>query len=153
MVSQELLLRQPTTSFDLHKNYSIFFANILKAEQANRLALRGQHIRKYDQGNSLTRPSQESMTNLLRRIHDVIRNNLHVAPGILVWMLNPILRGWANYHRHAASEQTFQKIDGAIFQSLWKRRRRRHPYKLRPWIKEKYFRWFTVVSHLAERRW
>jgi IS5 family transposase len=30
---------------------------------------------------------------------------------------------------------------------------RRHPHKLRQWIKEKYFRWFTVVSLLAERRW
>jgi hypothetical protein len=24
-------------------------------------------------------------------------------------MLNPILRGWANYHRHAASKETFQQ--------------------------------------------
>src|SRR4030095_8637242 len=78
----------------------------------------GQHIRKYGQGNLLTRPSQQSITNLLRRIRDVIRNSPHVAPGILTWTLNPILRGWANYHRHGASKQTFTKIDHAIFKSL-----------------------------------
>jgi RNA-directed DNA polymerase len=107
----------------------------------------GQHIRKYGQGNLLTNPSQESFTSLLRRIRTLIGSNLHVAPGILIWMLNPILRGWANYHRHAASKQTFQKVDNAIFWSLWKWCRRRHPHKTRQWIKEKYFQ--TV----GDRHW
>ena len=99
----------------------------------------GQHIRMYGQGKTLNHPSQQSINSLLRRIREVIKNNLHVAPGILIWMLNPILRGWANYHRHASSKQTFQKIDCAIFKSLWKWCRRRHPRQPRRWIKEKYF--------------
>jgi RNA-directed DNA polymerase len=99
----------------------------------------GQHIRKYGQGKTLIHPSQQSINSLLKRIREVIKNNLHVAPGILIWMLNPILKGWANYHRHASSKQTFQKIDCAIFKSLWKWCRRRHPCKPRRWIKEKYF--------------
>ena len=67
--------------------------------EANRVALiahisegvdlLGQHIRKYGQSNLLTRPSQQSITSLLRRIRDVIRNSLHIAPGILIWTLNP----------------------------------------------------------------
>ena len=77
----------------------------------------------------------------------MIKNNLHVAPGILIWMLNPILRGWANYHRHASSKQIFQKIDCAIFKSLWKWCRRRHPRKPRRWIKEKYF------HTIGDRHW
>jgi RNA-directed DNA polymerase len=99
----------------------------------------GQHIRKYNQGNLLTRPSQKSVASLLKRIREVIRNNPDATPGIVIWMLNPILRGWANYHHHAASKETFQKIDAAVFRSLWRWCRRRHPRKPRQWIKEKYF--------------
>jgi RNA-directed DNA polymerase len=99
----------------------------------------GQHIRKYGQGKTLIHPSQQSVNSLLKRIREVIKNNLHIAPGILIWTLNPILKGWANYHRHASSKQTFQKIDCAIFKSLWKWCRRRHPRKPHRWIKEKYF--------------
>ena len=29
--------------------------------------------------------------------------------------LNPVIRGWANYHRHVASKRTFHTVDHAIF--------------------------------------
>jgi RNA-directed DNA polymerase len=99
----------------------------------------GQHIRKYHQGILLIHPSQKSITNLLTRVREVIRSNPHMKPGALIWLLNPILRGWANYHQHVASKETFQKVDHAIFRAIWRWCRRRHPQKSRPWIKEKYF--------------
>ena len=57
----------------------------------------------------------------------------------LIWALNPILRGWANYHRHAVSKRIFSKLDHWIWQTLWRWAYRRHPNKNRRWIKRRYF--------------
>jgi RNA-directed DNA polymerase len=52
---------------------------------------------------------------------------------------NPILPGWANYHRHAASKQTFGSMDHLVFQILWRWARRRHPRKSCGWVRKKYY--------------
>ena len=59
-------------------------------------------------------------------------------------LLNPIIRGWTNYHRHVVSKAIFNSIDHAIFKSLWQWAKRRHPNKSHRWIKDKYFQ--TVGS-------
>ena len=56
----------------------------------------------------------------------------------MIGLLNPVIRGWANFHRHVASKQTFTKVDNAIFQALWRWARRRHPKKPLRWIKDAY---------------
>ena len=96
----------------------------------------GQHIRKYRQGNLLIHPSSKSLTSLLRRVREVIRDHPQVTPGALIWLLNPILRGWANYHQHVASKQTFHKVDRLIFRALWRWSCRRHP-QIAPMDQEK----------------
>lgn len=55
-------------------------------------------------------------------------------------MLNPKIRGWANYHRSIVSSKTFQKVDHEIFKNLWRWAKRRHPNKPTYWIKKKYFK-------------
>ncbi len=62
-------------------------------------------------------------------------------------MLNPIIRGWVQYHRHVVSKAVFSAIDHFIFKILWRWARRRHPNKSAYWVKDKYFR-----SHKA-RNW
>jgi RNA-directed DNA polymerase len=75
----------------------------------------------------------------LTNIREVIKGNAQVTAGQLIAMLNPKIRGWANYHQHAASKRTFVKVDHAIFRTLWQWAKRRHPTKGLRWIKEKYF--------------
>ena len=57
----------------------------------------------------------------------------------MIDVLNPKIRGWANYHRHVVSKRAFVRVDRAIFISLWHWARRRHPEKSRGWLKQKYF--------------
>ena len=68
-----------------------------------------------------------------------MKDNKQTHAGLLIVKLNLMIRGWANYHRHMASKETFTKVDSAIFQLLWQWAKRRHPHKGRRWIKEKYF--------------
>jgi RNA-directed DNA polymerase len=98
----------------------------------------GQHIRDYD-GTILIKPSRKNVQALLRKVRGVIKANAQATTGNLIGQLNPIIRGWANYHRHVASKQTFTKVDNAIFLALWHWAKRRHPKKPRRWIKDRYF--------------
>ena len=99
----------------------------------------GQNIRKYN-GKLLIKPSRKSVERLLNRIRETINVNQHVSAGLLVARLNPIIRGWAQYHRHVVSKDTFGKIDHAVFQAVWRWAKRRHPNKGKWWVKKKYFK-------------
>lgn len=98
----------------------------------------GQHIRDYH-GTILVKPSRKSVHSLRAKARALIRANAQATPGHLIGLLNPLIRGWAYYHRHVASKQTFAKVDNALFWPLWQWAKRRHPNKPRRWIKDTYF--------------
>lgn len=106
----------------------------------------GQHVRKYGE-TLLIKPSKESVQALLEKVRKIIKDNKQTSAGKLIAQLNPILRGWALYHRHVASKKTFSTVDHAIFEMLWRWAKRRHPTKGRRWVKEKYF------HEIGSRKW
>lgn len=106
----------------------------------------GQNVRKY-QGKLLIKPSKDSVQELLAKVRKIVRENKQTPAGKLIVQLNPIIRGWALYHRHVVSKRTFNSVDHAIFEILWQWARRRHPTKGRRWVKDKYF------HEIGHRRW
>src|SRR5262245_17632053 len=76
----------------------------------------------------------------LEKVRDIMKSNKQATAGHLILRLNPVIRGWAHYHRHSASKRTFDKVDSAIFEALWRWAKRRHPHKPPGWVKRKYFR-------------
>ena len=98
----------------------------------------GWNVRKYD-GKMLITPSRKSVDAFLSRVRELIRRNKTAPAGELVRALNPIIRGWANYHRHVVSSRRFHAMDHAIWKALWQWARRRHPKKNAGWVKRKYF--------------
>jgi RNA-directed DNA polymerase len=98
----------------------------------------GQHVRKYN-GKLLTRPSKKNVKAFLADIRKVIKDNKQATAYGLIATLNPKIRGWANFHRHAAAKETFAHVDTAIFKTLWRWARRRHPTKGKQWVKDQYF--------------
>jgi len=99
----------------------------------------GQNVRKYN-GKLLIMPSKANISALLDKVRGIIRDNAQMTAGKLIMILNPIIRGWALYHRHVVSSEAFSNVDNAIFQALWHWSTRRHPNKGRHWIKAKYFK-------------
>ena len=85
-------------------------------------------------------PSRKNIKTFLTEIREVTKGNGDLNAGQLINVLNPKIRGWANYHRHCSNSDAFVKVDHAIFQALWRWAKRRHPKKGRHWIKKKYFR-------------
>ena len=99
----------------------------------------GVNIRKYN-GKLLIKPSKKNVKACLDKVRNAIKDNKTAEQINLIKMLNPILRGWANYHRTVSAKETFRHVDNEIWKSLWQWARRRHPNKRPAWIIKKYFK-------------
>ena len=100
----------------------------------------GQNVRAF--GNkTLIQPSKKNVKRFLDNIRKLVKANAQTPTARLIAMLNPKLRGWANYHRHACSKKTFSSVDGQIFQCLWQWAKRRHTKggKGARWVAQRYF--------------
>ena len=100
----------------------------------------GWNIRKYNDGKLLMKPSKANVKAHLDKIREVIRGNKTVKQANLIGLLNPILRGWANYHRHVVAKKTFARVDSDVWSMLWRWAVRRHPNKGARWVKDRYFK-------------
>ena len=103
----------------------------------------GTNIRKY-KGKLIMKPSKKSNQSFLNNIRDLIKSNPTDKTENLIRLLNPKIRGWANFHRHICAKSTFSYVDKQIFQALWCWAKRRHPRKSRAWLKKKYFRQYKL---------
>lgn len=103
----------------------------------------GQNVRKYRNGKRrvlLIKPSKQSSSALLEKVRGIVKANRQTPAGKLVLSLNPIIKGWAMYHRHVVSKKAFKDVDDAIFELLWRWARRRHRNKSAGWVRRKYYR-------------
>lgn len=98
----------------------------------------GQNVRKYN-GKLLIKPSNKNVKAFLGKVREVLTRHKMAPAWLIVQWLNPKIRGWANYHRHVVSSETFSYVDHRIWQMLWRWARRRHSNKPRHWVAKKYF--------------
>jgi len=99
----------------------------------------GWNFRKY-QGKLLIKPSKDSCKSIAQKVRTIIREHRGVGQKDLIRMLNPVIRGWCNYHRGMVSKEAFKNLDTVLFQALWRWGRFRHPMKNSLWIKNRYWK-------------
>ena len=99
----------------------------------------GQNVRKYN-GKLLIKPSRKSIKSFKRKVFKIIKNSGSLPVEKLIYQLNPIIRGWANYHRFIVSKKVFSLIDNDVYLALWHWAKRRHNTKNQLWISNKYFK-------------
>lgn len=98
----------------------------------------GFNIRGY--GNKcLTKPQKEKVQAKLREIKEWLDKHPNVEPGEVIQVLNPILRGWANYYKHGVSKEIFATFDHHLVKMLIKWAKRKHPSKGIRWVVSRYF--------------
>jgi RNA-directed DNA polymerase len=106
----------------------------------------GQNLRKYD-GKLLIKPSKKNTHVFLEKVRTIIQTNATATQESLIRQLNPVILGWANYHKSIVAADTFSKVDHVLWQSLWRWAKRRHPKKSSQWVMRKY--WHTI----GQRSW
>lgn len=98
----------------------------------------GFHIRTYG-SKCLTKPQKEKVQAKLKEMKEWLNEHLNVEAGTVVEVLNPILRGWANYYKHGVSKETFATFDHHLVKMLIKWAKRKHPGKGVKWVVSRYF--------------
>jgi RNA-directed DNA polymerase len=103
----------------------------------------GQNVRKYRFGKPnaklLIKPAAKNVKAFLDKVRDVIRKYRSAKQVHLIGALNPMIRGWANYHRHIVASERFGKVDNAIWHMLLRWATRRHHNKGVRWVLNRYF--------------
>jgi RNA-directed DNA polymerase len=92
-------------------------------------------------------PSKESVKRHGRSMGTVIRGHRGVSQKALIDVLNPMIRGWANYFRAGVSSAAYSACDSQLVRALLRWTKRRHPRKSRGWVFRRYWR------PTASRKW
>ena len=77
----------------------------------------GQNVRTYN-GKLLIKPSKKNMHSFLEKVRGIIKDYKQATIGQLICLLNPVIRGWARYHRHVVSKKVFSSVDRAIYEVM-----------------------------------
>jgi RNA-directed DNA polymerase len=97
-----------------------------------------QTVRKFN-GKLIIKPSKESIQSFKDKIKDTLKKNRGIPAHALIRILNPIIRGWANYHKGICSRVDFNKLGGFMFRQLYRWTKYQHGNKNRKWIFRRYF--------------
>jgi len=115
----------------------------------------GFNIRQYKAGNTksgktnqgeplgfktLIKPSPRAIGKHVENLRKVIDGHQTSRQEHLIYALNPMIRGWANYYSTVVSKQTFARIGYTLFRMLWAWAKRRHPTKGKKWSYVRYWR-------------
>ncbi len=99
----------------------------------------GQNIRKYS-GKLLIKPSTGNVKRFLAEVKRLLDDHKTLATHLMIKKLNPVITGWANYHKGVVAKETFNYVDYRIWKMLWRWCKRRHKNRGKRWIKKKYFK-------------
>lgn len=89
---------------------------------------------------TLIKPSKAAIQRHVARLREVIDAHRNAPQEALIKALNPVIRGWSNYHSTVVSKKTFGRLGTVVYQMLRAWARRRHPHKSRVWVVSKYWR-------------
>ena len=98
----------------------------------------GWNFKKY-KGVLLIKPSIKSIQKVIEKVRDIMHKAKAWTQKQLIGELNPIIRGWTNYHKHVVAHEAFARMDFVMWGQLWHWAKRRHPNKGHWWIVDKYW--------------
>jgi len=87
----------------------------------------------------LIQPSKKSIAAIRDKLSTIIKTSKASSQEKLIMTLNPIIRGYAQYHKTVSSCATFRKLDWNVWKMLWTWALRRHKNKGKRWIAKKYW--------------
>ncbi|SFB30928.1 Reverse transcriptase (RNA-dependent DNA polymerase) [Collimonas sp. OK607] len=103
----------------------------------------GWNFRKYARKKSeilLIKPSKKNVKAFYEKLRNIINDNLGAKQEDLIRLLNPMLRGWSQYHSPVVAKEAFSRMESLLFWRLMRWAKRRHPMKSGNWIRQKYWR-------------
>ncbi len=105
----------------------------------------GMRIQRHKQWGSnrrfvYTYPSKTALMAVKAKVRNVTRRSTNQPLPVLLHRLNPVLRGWANYHRHGASAKTFAYLSAFTWRRVWCWLCHKHPKTGQRELQRRYLR-------------
>ena len=98
----------------------------------------GQNVRKY--GDKLIiKPAKDNLRSFKEKVKSISVEGRGWNSESLINKLNPVIRGWANYHRNIQSSRTFSAVRRFIDDALFKWAKRSNSNKTPNWIRQRFF--------------
>jgi RNA-directed DNA polymerase len=97
-------------------------------------------------GKLITRPSKAAVKRVKHRLAVEMRALRGGNAAAVLAKINPIVRGWANYYRGAASSRIFSALDHYLWQLTYKWASYSHSNKPKYWIVDRYYGRFNPAS-------
>lgn len=88
----------------------------------------------------LITPSKSAVKRHVRQLGETVRRYQHKDQMLLIRALNSLIIGWSRYYSTVVSQDTFEKMEYALFANLLAWAKRRHPSKSKWWIVDQYWR-------------
>ncbi|WP_424099809.1 group II intron reverse transcriptase/maturase [Moorena producens] len=88
---------------------------------------------------TLIKPSKKSIDKIKNKIREELNKLKGASQPEVIKKLNPIIRGWGNYHNGVVSKEVFSEIDNYVNWKLQRWGRRKHSKKSNTWVNKKYF--------------
>ena len=104
----------------------------------------GFNIRRYPNGKLLTKPSNDAVRRIQRRLSAEARALRGSNADAVIAKLNPIITGWAAYYRIGVSKRIFAALDAHGWKLVYKWARLTHPNKPTRWVTARYFGAFNA---------
>jgi RNA-directed DNA polymerase len=99
----------------------------------------GFTIRRFPNGKLLTKPSNDALRRIRRRLATEMRSLRGSNADAVIARMNPIIRGWTAYYRIGVSKRAFNALDAHMWRLLYKWARFSHPNKPVRWVIARYF--------------
>lgn len=125
-----VLSREKTQTVHIHQGFDFLGWNFRKYVPKS----------PYRNAKLLIKPSKKNVSAFYRKVREIIKGSGALTQEALIGQLNPVLKGWAQYHSPVVAKRTFNTLDNLMFWRLWRWAKRRHPRKSSNWIRNKYFR-------------
>jgi len=106
-----------------------------------------QNIRKY-KDKLLIHPSKESVQSFKDKLKLMFRRLRGIPAHALIRILNPVIRGWTNYHKGICAKGTFYNLGTFIYRQLNRWAKYQHGNRNRHWIHARYFK----DNHFTDKR-
>jgi RNA-directed DNA polymerase len=87
----------------------------------------------------LIKPSKPAVQAVRDKLRDIWRRMRGQSVKVALANLNPVIRGWANYHRTVVATETFNKLDHWMFRREARYANRAHPQKSKQWRANRYW--------------
>lgn len=112
----------------------------------------GFHVRQYHVGKHRTRtyrgkpgfktlitPAKKGEKRHTEKVRGIVHQYRGAPQTALITTLNPVIRGWANYHRTCVAKRTFNKMDKLMHWKLMDWTAHRHPHRGYRWRYRRYW--------------